>query len=292
MDHSPQLIVILGPTASGKSSLGIRLAQRVSGEIICADSRTVYKGLDIGTAKPTAQDQLLVPHHLLDVVAPDEQFTVAVFQKRAQELIKQIAARGSTPILVGGTGLYIDSLLFNFTFAGRADISLRQRLESMPIDELQTRILELDIPIPRNEDNPRHLIRAIERAGTPSHKHDLRPNTFIFGVTVDREKLKERIIHRVQQMMDAGLELEVFNLSERFSWDAPGMLSIGYREWRAYFMGQATKEDVQILIQNATWQYAKRQITWFKRNNHITWLDDPEQIIDRSLMVLNKNPAS
>lgn len=285
------IIVIIGPTASGKSAVALDLAEEIGGEIICADSRTIYRQMDIGTAKPSAEEQGKVRHHIIDVVDPDQRFSAANFQQQAHDAIVDIAERGKVPIVVGGTGLYVDSLLFDFSFTGNADPTLRRRLETMSIDELQTEILERDLPIPQNENNPRHLMRTIERGGSTPRKSTLRPCTLVLGMQLDRDVLKERIYDRVQDMLSRGLEKEVAHLMRQYEWGAPGMMTIGYREWRSYFEGQAAADQIMLQIQRATWQYARRQVTWFRRSNVIQWADSPEQIIDSALEFLNKNAA-
>src|SRR5688572_25180412 len=159
------LIVILGPTASGKSALALGLAKQFGGEIIAADSRTVYRGMDIGTAKPSVEEQRQVRHHLIDVVSPDGPFTVADFQRLAFDAIADIGARAKTPLLVGGSGLYIDAVIYNFSFREPSNGLGRSKLQMLSVDQLQELLEEQGIPLPENKKNPRHLIRALETAG-------------------------------------------------------------------------------------------------------------------------------
>ena len=172
--NKPPLIVITGPTASGKSALAMDIAKKYGGEIICADSRTVYKGMDIGTAKPTEQDQREVPHHLLDVVEPNQPFSAAEFKERANQAICDISARGKLPMLVGGTGLYIDAVLFDYHFGLPADPNRRSDLQAMSVEQLQHVCLEQGIHLPINVRNKRHLVRAIEIGGVIQQPKKLR----------------------------------------------------------------------------------------------------------------------
>ncbi|MEO5627319.1 MAG: tRNA (adenosine(37)-N6)-dimethylallyltransferase MiaA [Candidatus Saccharimonadales bacterium] len=270
MATSNKLVVIVGTTASGKSAAAMQIAQERGGEIICADSRTVYKGMDIGTAKPSAEDQKLVPHHLLDVVSPDQSFTAADFQKLANKAIKDIQKRGKLPILVGGTGLYVDSVIYNFSFRP-VDTKKRAQLEELSVKQLQTKIVELGLDLPANDQNPRHLIRTLETNGTKSKKQPMRANTLVLGIDVPSDVLKERISKRVEQMIEKGLETEVSGLVDRYGWHAEAMKGIGYREWQGYFEGKQGLEATKELIVKNSWQYARRQRTWFRRNKDIHW---------------------
>lgn len=223
-----KLVVIVGTTASGKSRAALKMAQEHNGEIICADSRTVYIGLDIGTSKPSKTDQKKIKHHLLDIVAPDQKFNVSDFQKLANEAIKDIQTRGKLPIMVGGTGLYIDAVIYGYNF----DKKSRQKL---------------------------------------------RPNTLVLGLDWPTDHLKKRIEARVDQMFAQGLEQEVKSLSKNYGWQAEAMKGIGYREWQAYFSKTEDLIKTKELIVKNTWQYARRQRTWFKRNPDIHWQSEIEQ---------------
>lgn len=264
------LIAIVGQTASGKSSLALTLAERYNGEIIAADSRTLYKGMDIGTAKPSVADQARVPHHMLDVIAPDQTFTVADFKQQATELIKDIQSRGKVPVLVGGTGLYIDSVLYDFTLRP-VNETQRAALERLSVIELQERITEQGLGLPNNPENPRHLVRVLESNGEPSTRKPLRSHTVLIGLEVSQELLQERITERVDHMVTGGLEQEVRHLANTYAWQTPGMSAIGYAEFQPYFAKEQTLEQVKEQIIVHTRQYAKRQKTWFKRNADIRW---------------------
>jgi tRNA dimethylallyltransferase len=248
------LVVVVGPTASGKSAMGLELAKRFNGEIICADSRTIYKYMDIGTAKPSPADQAEVPHHLLDLTTPDQKFTVADFKTQALMAIEDISSRGKLPIMVGGTGLYVDSVLFDYQF-------------SNPNSE-------------RDDQNPRHL----KKSAAPRLNNEIRNNTLVIGLEVDKGELKQRIIQRMAIMHKQGLAKEAEDLAKRYGWEAPGLLAIGYREWQNH---SDTQEVIEEQIRN-TVKYAKRQMTWFRRNKSIHWLVDPSDAVDITTKFLNK----
>ncbi|MDB5181689.1 MAG: putative tRNA dimethylallyltransferase [Candidatus Saccharibacteria bacterium] len=269
---SNPIVVIVGETASGKSALAMELAERFNGEIITADSRTVYKGMDIGTAKPSPEDRQHIRHHGLDLVEPSEQFTAADFKAYADAALIDISMRGKLPIIVGGTGLYVDAVLYDFQFNPLAAPAERARLQKLSIQELQAELREKSIALPANERNPRHLIRAIETGGRTADRGQLRPNTLILGLSPDREELSARIGQRVEHMIALGLEQEVLGLSRQYGWEVPAMLTIGYREWKDYFNGLQTLPETERQIIKNTMSYAKRQRTWFKRNNSVQWL--------------------
>jgi tRNA dimethylallyltransferase len=276
---TPKLVVVVGETASGKSALAIELARQFDGEIICADSWTVRREVDIGTAKPTAAERADVPHHLLDVVTPCEDFTAAVFKKLANEAIEDIVSRGKLPIMAGGTGLYIDSVLYDYGFLPAGDRGQREKLNAMSPAELLAEIKRRGID-PRGIDkrNKRRLIRLLETGGARPVKKELRPNTLIIGIRPEREELKQRIIDRTDAMMATGLENEVRRLVERYGWDCEALKGVGYAQWRGYFEGSKNSADLAETRQKiikATLDLAKRQRTWFKRNKSIQWFFAP-----------------
>lgn len=282
------LVAIVGQTASGKSALAMELAQRFNGEIIAADSRTIYKHLDIGTAKPTAEDQRLVVHHLLDIVEPSQSFSAAQFKERANRAIAEIAAKGKLPILVGGTGLYIDAVLYDFSFAAPADPAKRAELQALSIAELQQKLTNLGLPLPFNTQNPRHLIRAIETAGQLPEQKELRKNTLVLGMQLDRDVLLHRIEARVGHMLAAGLIDETRKAAEQFGWEAPGLQSTSYKAVRHHLGADAPLDEVKRLFVRNDMQLAKRQKTWFKRNHNIHWISKPEEAVDLVTTLLNK----
>ena len=270
------ILVIVGETASGKSALAFELAQRFNGEIICADSWTVRRGVNIGTAKPSAEEQALVPHHLLDVAGPDEDFTAAVFKRLANQAIADISSRNKIPILVGGTGLYIDGVIYDFGFLPGGDRQARQELSVLTNDQLIHKINELGLKLGTVDiRNKRRLIRLIETNGEQPTRQSLRPNTLIIGLKIERDELSNRITKRVDSMLAAGLEDEVRGLVETYGWGCEALKGVGYAQWEDYFLGSQTIEETRAKIIKATLDLAKRQRTWFKRNKSIHWVSTP-----------------
>lgn len=285
----PPLVVVVGETSSGKSALAMELARRFDGELICADSWTVYKGFDIGTAKPSPADQAEVPHHLLDVADPAEGFSAVIFQKLAVQAIADITARGKLPIMVGGTGLYIDSVLFDYGFLPKSDPALREELNTMTLEQVVARAEQLGLDTTGIDlRNKRRVIRLIENNGVRPTRQTMRENTLVVGVQVPREELRERIEVRVDTMIAAGLENEVRDLAERYGWDVEPIKGIGYKEWREYFAGTEKLEQVRLRIIKGTMDLAKRQRTWFKRNDRIQWTTERSKIVDLVTTFLNK----
>lgn len=285
---NPALIVIIGPTASGKSQIAMHIAQHFGGEIIAADSRTIYRGMDIGTAKPTVDDRNAVPHYMIDIVAIDEAFTVADFKPRAETCITEIAQRGKLPILVGGTGLYIDSVLFNFDFQKPGDPMQRKELAKLSVEELQERLHVAGISLPENSRNPRHLIRRLETGDVTPQVRVLRQNTLVIGMEVDPEVLRLHIAARVQSMFARGLEQEVRELVTKYGWEHKPLQTIGYQEFKPYFEGVQTIAETQAQILQNTISYAKRQRTWFARNKSIHWCTEQVQVEDLITTFLSK----
>lgn len=267
------LVVIVGETATGKSALAMKLARQFNGEIICADSWTVYEGFDIGTAKPSIQERQLVPHHLLDIVTPEEGFSAPLFQKLALKAIRSIYANRKIPILVGGTGLYIDSVLYGYSFTPANDGD-RSRLQKLSLSELNDIAVQQHLPISLIDNrNKRRIIRLIENNGELPTKSSLRQNTIVIGLKASRDDLRERVEKRVHNMIRNGLENEVRILAEEHGWLVEPMKGIGYREWKDFFEGSKTVEDVEKRIISSTMKLAKKQRTWFKRNTDIDWFD-------------------
>lgn len=286
--NQPPLIVIVGETGSGKSSLAIKLAKQFRGEIIAADSRTIYRGMDIGTAKPSPKELSTVPHHLIDIVDPSEQFTAADFKRLANQEMNSVIARGHVPFMVGGTGLYVDAVLYDFAFRPPPSPSVRAYLQSLDVAQLQKMLMDKGIPLPSNERNPRHLIRAIETGGQLSQAVSVRNNTLVIGIAIDRDELRSRIAKRAESMLALGLLDEVSGLVARFGWDAPGLQSPGYRTFSQYLVGQGTLEEAKVKLITEHIQLAKRQRTWFRRNKNINWLCKEEDIVDLVTTFLNK----
>lgn len=290
------LVVVVGETASGKSALAMALAQKYDGELICADSWTVRRECDIGTAKPSLKEQQLVRHHLLDVVGPDEDFTAAVFKGLAQQAMNDIASRGKLPIMVGGTGLYVDGVLFDYNFLPEGVPGLRDELNRLTIEQLLQRITATGLELGEVDvRNKRRLIRLLETGGAEQTRAELRPHTLLLGLQPERAELIIRIRQRVDGMLAAGLESEIDQLQSRYGWDCEGLRGIGYREWQDYFAGRQSLPATRDRIISSTVGLAKRQRTWFKRNKSIHWLSDPidyAHIDELITTLLNKSDSN
>jgi len=271
--YNQPLIVIAGPTASGKSGVAIEIAEQYSGEIIAADSRTIFTGMDIGTAKPSAADQARAPHWGLDLVLPGQPFSAADFKTYAIQKIAEIRSRGHLPILVGGTGLYVDSVVFDYEFGPAADPVLRAELEQKSLQELHTYCIQNNITLPENDKNKRYVIRAIELKSI-SAKRSQTPikNCIIVGIATDRDVLRKRIALRAEQLFDDGVVAEAKTLGDMYGWESEAMTGNIYRLAHAYIDGLITEDELKYRNENADWQLAKRQQTWLKRNAYIEWL--------------------
>lgn len=283
-----RLVTILGPTAVGKTELTLQLAENLNASIISGDAYQVYKGLDIGTAKPTAEEMSRAPHYLIDCLGPDEEFSVALFQEEAQRIITVLNEKHVLPILSGGTGFYVQSLLENFKFSPQGpDVALRQSLDALyeaeGIDGLRAygEKLAREGGIVLQFTDKHRLYRAIELMATGDYdglvnqtKDGLSYEGPVIGLRRDREELYERINLRVNLMVEAGLFEEVERLlKEGVNPDCQAFKGIGYKEVVAYFQGLATKEETIEAIQQNTRHFAKRQITWYKRMPYIQWID-------------------
>lgn len=276
------LVVIVGPTASGKTSLAIKIAKRFNGEVVAADSRTIYKYMDIGTAKPTVEEMDGVPHWGLDLVEPGEPFSAADFKNYALKKIDEIRSRGHLPIIVGGSGLYVDAVIFDYQFGAKADSEKRTQLLSMSLDELVDYCKNNNIELPENTQNKRYLVRAIEQQGI-NQRRRLTPieNTIIVGIATNTEVLRERIEKRADSMFEDGMIAESMALSERFGWQSEAMTGNIYRLVEKFAKGELTAEELHNQFVLSDWHLAKRQLTWLRRNKYIQWLplDDAEEYI-------------
>ncbi|GED70114.1 tRNA dimethylallyltransferase [Brevibacillus reuszeri] len=284
-----KLVVIVGPTAVGKTNLSLELASEFEGEIISGDSMQVYRGMDIGTAKASPSELATVPHHLIDIKDPDEEYSVAIFQESAARLITDMNQRARLPFIVGGTGLYIESVTHRFQFSSTSqDPELRERLQRMADTEgaeaLHARLADVD-PITAERLHPndvKRVIRAIEIYESSGYKmsdFQLRAQhspyeVVIIGLTMDRAKLYERINHRVELMIEAGLIEEVRGLLDRgYDPSLVSMQGLGYKELIPYLYGEITLEKAINDIQKRTRNFAKRQLSWFRRMPEIQWFD-------------------
>ena len=291
MNQKNKLIVLTGPTAVGKTALSIQLAKRIGGEIVSADSMQVYKYMDIGSAKITKEEMEEVPHHLIDVLEPDEEFHVFRFQEMAKEAIKGIYERGHLPILVGGTGFYIQALVYDIAFGEEEDHSaIRERLENTAREKGSAYLYEYlekvdpDSAKIIHPNNQKRIIRALEfyeLNGTPISEHNKRerqkesPYDFCYFVLNDDRKLiYQKIDQRVDEMLAKGLVEEVRALKEMgFQKDMVSMQGLGYKEILSYLDGECTLDEAVYLIKRDTRHFAKRQLTWFKRERDVIWID-------------------
>lgn len=296
------VVVIVGPTAVGKTKLSIELAKRFNGEIINGDSMQVYRGLDIGTAKVTPEEMQGVPHHLLDIRQPDEPYSAADFKRDAAHYIADIHARGKLPIIVGGSGLYIQAALYDFQFSEQkrdpeVTERLEKELEEKGIQSLYGRLKEAD-PVQAakiHPNNHRRVIRAMEIFETTGmamseHLEKEKPESLydpiFIGLEMDRKLLYERINGRVDEMVDNGLLDEVGALYERGLQESQSMKAIGYKEFAAYYSQDQSLETTIELLKRNSRRYAKRQYTWFKNKMDIRWyLVEPDTMDEKFAII-------
>lgn len=275
-----KIVVILGPTATGKSDFAVELAKKINGEIISADSRQVYTGLDIGSGKITKKEMRGIPHHLLDVTDPKKVFTVAEFKKLADKKIEEIISRGKIPIIVGGTGFYIDSVINDSKLPEvKPNKKLRTELSKLSTENLFKRLQKLDPRRAKEIDakNPVRLIRAIEIAQTlgsvPKIKINPKYETIIVGLDFPDDELKERIEKRLISRFNSGMLDEVKKLhSQGLTFTRMEQLGLEYRYMALHLQGKITEKEMVEKLNSEIWKYAKRQRTWFKRNKDIIWV--------------------
>lgn len=297
------VLVLTGPTAVGKTSASIKLAKAVNGEIISADSMQIYQYMDIGTAKIKPEEMSGIPHHLVDEITPDTPFHVYEFKRMAQEAMNRIWERGKIPVLVGGTGFYIQALLYDIDFCEEEDgeRSYRHELEQLAdkkgsgILHEQLKAVDPESAEKIHPNNIKRVIRALEyfhETGTPISSHNAEqrqkssPYNFLYVVlTMDRKKLYERINRRVDLMFEQGLIREIKQLMDMgCTRDMISMQAIGYKEWFPYFEGKISQEEVKEQIKKDTRHFAKRQLTWFRRERDVSFLEK-EQFSDEDALV-------
>jgi len=289
----PRIIIVCGPTASGKSELAVRLAQRMDGEIVNADSMQIYRGMDIGTAKPDLAERAGIPHHLIDLVEPGQPFSAADFAEAARQAISAINARGRRPVIVGGTGLYIRALLHGLVDSPSGDDQVRRDLHNEARERgnqaLFAELLQVD-PELAQRIHPNNLVRIIRGlevfrlTGIPLSRHQLEHgfsgqhyDSLQIGIRVDRRELYARIEARVDRMLAGGLLAEVQGLLDQgYGPEQKAMNSIGYKETAAFLAGEYSLDEAVRLIKRNTRHYAKRQLTWFNSIPEIIWLEYPE----------------
>ena len=293
-NHKIPLLVIAGPTAVGKSELALQVAGQLQTEIISADSAQVYRYMDIGTAKPTAEEQNRIKHHLIDLVDPDQPFSVADYQQAANKIIKKLWSAKRLPLMVGGTGLYIRAVTNAYAFGRRgADYSTRKNYEQdalrFGLRYLYQKLQDLDpeTACKIHPNDQKRIIRALEvyslegkpisEQVTQTRMNESPFKTLLFGLTINRVALYERIENRVEKMLEKGFLEEVRSLRNKgFGEAAPGMQILGYRQLLAYLEGSEGWEDTVAAIKKETRNLAKRQLTWFRREKEIIWIDVKE----------------
>lgn len=311
MSSDKPLIVILGPTASGKSETALKLAKKLNGEIVSADSRQIYRGMNVGTAKMTRDKKSIrlsgglaalasklaeearnkklrpviingIPHYLIDIINPDEDFSVAEYKKFAIEIIRDIQRRGKIPILVGGTGLYISAVVDNIEIPKvKPNPALRKKLEKMPLGKLLEKLEKLDPKTIKiiDKKNKRRVIRALEvtiSTGKPfsGQRKKGKPlfDILEIGIEAPRKTLYKKIDQRVNKMIRQGLIEETRKLAKKYSWKLPSMSGIGYKQIGMYLCGEITLKKAKELIKFATHAYVRRQMTWFRKDKGIKWV--------------------
>ena len=286
-NQKPKVIVIVGPTASGKTSTSIEVAKRLNGEIVSADSMQIYKEMDIGTAKPTIEERAGIKHYMLDVVSPDEEFNVSKYKIMAEDAIEEILKNGKTPIIVGGTGLYVNSLIDSIEFIDvKEDIEYRneclEKAEKYGPQFLHDELRKIDEEAAEKIDvnNVRRVIRALEvfkvtgKTKTELDKESIKEPKYdylVYGIDWDRAILYERIEKRVDIMLNDGLIEEVKDLMNKYNFSKTAIQGLGYKEVVEYLENSISYEEMVEKLKMETRRYAKRQLTWFRRDKRITW---------------------
>lgn len=300
----PKVVVIGGPTASGKTALSIELAKVINGEIVSADSMQIYKDMDIGTAKPKAEEMQGIKHYMLDFVSPEERFSVSEYVKQATKCIEEILSKGKAPIVVGGTGLYIDSLIYGIDFPEiEIDEEYRKSLEKQAdeqgLDTLYEMAYEIDPEamekISRNDR--KRIIRVLEiykqtgknktQQNEESRKKGVPYDYRVFAIDMERSLLYDRINKRVDLMIKEGLIQEVEGILGKYGKFPTAMQGLGYKEVVSYLKNEMTKEEMIEKLKMETRRYAKRQLTWFRKNKELIWIDGQVKKADNINIILN-----
>ena len=304
----PKVIVIVGPTASGKTALSIEFAKRINGEIVSCDSMQIYKDMNIGSAKPTQEEMQGIKHYLIDVARPDERFSVAEYKKQAETAIEEILLKGKTPIVIGGTGLYADSLIYGIEYQTIVfDEEYRKELEKQAetkqgLKELYNRAKKIDEKAIQkiSQNDKKRIMRILEiyhqtgktktEQEIESRKNEVKYDYIVFAINMDRQILYDRINRRVDIMIENGLIQEVENLLKKYKEFPTAMQGLGYKEVVQYLKKELTKEEMIEKIKQETRRYAKRQLTWFRKNKQTIWingLDDMQNNINIILEGMN-----
>ena len=293
--NKPKVIVICGPTASGKTSLSIELAKKINGEIISCDSMQIYKDMNIGTAKVTEEEMQGIQHYLIDFVSPDVRYSVANYKNDAEKAIETIIDKGKIPIIVGGTGLYLDSLIYGIEYPEiKFDEKYREKLENEieenGLEYLYSKAKEIDEQAMQkiSPNDKKRIIRVLEiyhatgknktEQEIESRKKEVKYDYKIFAINMDREKLYERINIRVDKMIENGLIEEVEDLQKKYNHFPTAMQGLGYKEVVEYLQNQITRDEMIEKIKQESRRYAKRQLTWFRKNKETIWIDGLEKI--------------
>ena len=304
--HKPTVIVIAGPTASGKTSLGIELAKKINGEIVSADSMQIYKDMNIGTAKPNKDETKEIRHYLIDFVSPDCRYSVANFKNDAELCIEKILTKGKVPIVVGGTGLYIDSLVYGIDYPEiEYDDEYRKKLMKTAeteegLNNLYNEAEKIDKEATEkiSKKDKKRIIRILEiykstgktktEIDRLSRKNDLKYNYIVFAINMERSCLYGRINQRVDKMINEGLIEEVRNLIDKYDKFPTAMQGLGYKEVVDYLNNKLSKEEMVDKIKQETRRYAKRQLTWFRKNKSIIWIDGQTDINENLSIIINE----
>lgn len=300
-----KVIVICGPTASGKTSLSIELAKQIDGEIVSCDSMQIYKDMTIGTAKPTKEEMQGIKHYLIDCVSPEIRYSVADYKKDSINAIREIISKGKVPIIVGGTGLYLESLIYGIEYNEiETDLEYRKALEEIEKNEGLEKLYEMAKQIDEqaiekiSHNDKKRIFRVLEiyhstgktktELEIESRKNGPDYNYILFGINMDREKLYDRINRRVDIMIEQGLIEEVKNLLNKYKEFPTAMQGLGYKEVVAYLEEKISKEEMIEKIKMETRRYAKRQITWFKKYKNIRWINGLEDINNNIRIILEE----
>ena len=301
--EKPKVIVICGPTASGKTKLSIEVAKLVNGEIVSADSMQIYKDMTIGTAKPTTEEMQGIKHYLLDFVPPEERYSVAQYKIDAKKAIKEILEKGKVPIIVGGTGLYVDSLIYEIEYNDiKLDEEYRKKLEEIAekqgLEVLYKKAQEIDPQAMQkiSANDKKRIMRVIEiykatgktktEQEIESRKKPVEYDYKVFAINWERETLYQRINKRVDIMLEQGLIEEVKSILKKYQKFPTAMQGLGYKEVVDYLDGKYTKEEMIEKIKMETRRYAKRQLTWFRKNKQTTWLEGTNEIQNNINIIL------
>lgn len=292
--QKPKVIVICGPTASGKTALSIELAKKINGEIISADSMQIYEDMDIGTAKPDKEEMQGIKHYLLDFVSPDTRYSVAEYKIDATKAIEEILQKGKTPIIVGGTGLYVDTLIYGIEYNDiKIDEKYRKELEEIAEENGLETLYKMAVKIDEeamkkiSTNDKKRIMRVLEiykatgktktEQEADSRKNGVKYDYKVFALNMDRGVLYNRINHRVDLMIEKGLIEEVKKLKEKYNKFPTAMQGLGYKEVVEYLENKTTKEEMIEKIKMETRRYAKRQLTWFRKNKETIWLDGAKE---------------